>query len=151
MTNTNGSFRFFKHNNTEQEAESHMDEVREPHGWMVDQKLVATTVSSRRRKTGNQGENKTTSSFVHNSSVATAEGRQNGGRRVLGHAHSDVPLCILRGRSTSTSFQHDPRPITCDHDASNTNIPRLQQQQEEEMGSSKVGQTTTKKTERKKD
>ena len=102
----------------------HWAEAREPHGWMVDQKLVATTVSSRRRKTGNQGENKTTSSFVHKSSVTTAEGEDKAVEEELFDTpHSDVPLCILRSRSTSTSLQHDPQPTTYEHDASNTNTP----------------------------
>ena len=94
-------------------------------GW---QKLVASTLSSRGTRSRNQIENETTSSSGHTTQTATEEGDRGRGQ---GGGHKATPQ------------QHDSLPTTDEHDAYNSNSPQLQSQQEEK-GSSEVGQESSK-------
>ena len=52
-------------------------------------------------------------------------------------------MCIHRSRDKATPQQHDSQPTTDEHDAYNSNSPQPQSQQEEK-GSSEVGQESSK-------
>ena len=77
-------------------------ECRRAHGQMVDKKIVASTVSSRRTRPRSRIENRTTSgldyTMLNNDREGDRRSGQGGGRRPLNFIDSDVPMCVQHSR-----------------------------------------------------
>ena len=133
-TCANGTLKYTMYQDIEQKAEEHMD------NWLT-KKLVASTVSSRRTRPRNQIESKTMSSLDYAALNAEEEGDrrsgQGGGRRALGFAHGDVPLCIQRSRNKDTIQQHDPSRNIDAHDE-DSSIPSQARPRQKGKDSSKA-------------
>ena len=103
---------------------------------LLAKKLVASTVSSRRTRAQNQGQEDTRVALnTHRKKNATAEGGQErgqgGGRRPLSCVHGDAPMCILHRRAKKRLQQHDSRPTAHEYDACNPTTPRPHSQLKE--------------------